>query len=135
MHSDVREVFVPIPADAAVDDIVVNIRLVYMRRECYLHGTRCMGGARPWSKQSEGLSLDTNFDLAHAMDQQAKPTVPQCSDVITETRLEKARAKAFARQTSLTIGVRGEMPVLDGPLWKGIKVGTLRYFSGLTLVS
>eukprot|EP00439_Symbiodinium_sp_Y106_P022850 s4181_g2.t2 len=43
-------VFVPIPADAAVDDIVVNIR-----------------------------------------------------------------------QTSLTIGVRGEMPVLDGPLWKGIK--------------
>ena len=27
-HSDVREVFVPIPADAAVDDVVVNIRLV-----------------------------------------------------------------------------------------------------------
>ncbi|CAE6964218.1 unnamed protein product [Symbiodinium sp. CCMP2592] len=43
-------VFVPIPADAAVDDVVVNIR-----------------------------------------------------------------------PTSLTIGVRGEMPVLDGPLWKGIK--------------
>ncbi|OLP87174.1 Pentatricopeptide repeat-containing protein, chloroplastic [Symbiodinium microadriaticum] len=43
-------VFVPIPADAAVDDVVVNIR-----------------------------------------------------------------------QTSLTIGIRGETPVLDGPLWKGIK--------------
>ena len=55
-HSDVREVFVPIPADAAVDDVVVNIRLVSGVLSLYfslslslslsplMHRTRCMGG-------------------------------------------------------------------------------------------
>ena len=35
----------------------------------------------------------------------------------------QSRSGTDARHTQLTVGLKGEAPVLDGPLWKRIKAG------------